>query len=156
MRFHLFALALLALTLPAAADWKVAQDGTAIMENGGNASLALRCDKNSNTGNQQSWRLELAALDLQSLGPQTELEFKFPGRYPMHLMAEHRLGKIYIDGMERSNQSDLTTLVSRLKAARSVTIKLTDASSGARSLDPVTFDLTGSSRTISQIASACK
>lgn len=156
MRKFLLTLALLALTLPAAAGWKVAQDGTAIIENGGNASLSLRCDNNVNTGGRQGWRLELAALDLQGLGPQAELEFKFPGRYPVRLLAEHRLGKIHIDSMERTNTSDITTLVSRLKAAQNVSIVLHDASSGSTSISPITFDLTGSSRAINRVAAACQ
>ncbi len=142
--------------LPAAAGWSVTQDGTALIENAGHASLALRCDNNVNTGNKPSWRLELAMTGLpQNLGPQVEMKFQFPGRHSLTVLGEHRLGKIYYDGMEHATQSDINAIISRLKSASAVTVSLTNASSGAVS-DEATFGLTGSSKAIRTIAKACQ
>ncbi len=139
----------------AQADWRVTQDGAAILENGGNSSLSLRCDNNSNTHNQPGWLLDITSLDLKSQSPRMEVEFRFPNRSPIHMMADNRNGHVTIDSMEQATQGDLLRLVHRLKAANRVSVTLISDSNGS-AMDPLSFSLKGSSRTIEQIERACR
>lgn len=139
----------------ARANWRVTPEGAALLENGGESALSLRCDNNANTGNRPGWRVEVEALDLRQKSPRVEMVFRFPNRVPLRLMGDNRNGKVALDSMTQSTQSDLTTLVARLKAASRVTVTLVDDRSGV-AMDPLTFSLKGSSRTIAQVANACR
>ena len=148
-------LAVLSAPFAAQAAWKVTQDGAALVENGGDSSLSLRCDNNANTGNRPNWRLEITSTALTGLGPRAELEFRFPGQRPFKLQADNRLGHVFIDGLNLPNQSDMNALISKIKAASRVSVILSDASSGVQHGDPLSFNLTGSSRAVRNITNAC-
>lgn len=148
------ALLSLLVALPAMADWKVL-NGSATIETDGSSSLTLTCDNNANTGNVRSWLVRVDALDLRTLGPRTQVVFRFPGHRPFSLMGDNRMGYVSIEGMNLPNQSDLNTLVSRLKAASRVTVTLIDDGNG-NAMEPLAFNLRGSSRAIRQVQQACQ
>ena len=145
---------LLASTLPASASWKVSQS-SAIIENDGNSALSLVCDNNANTNFKPGWLVRIDALDLNRVGPRVRVDFRFAGYRIFSMMADNRQGHISIDSMNQATQSDILTLVSRLKAASRVTVTVIDDANG-HAMEPLAFGLTGSSRAISQIAQACR
>jgi hypothetical protein len=152
MRLLTLCLGALLFAAPAFAGWSVAQDGAALVENGGAASLALRCDNNVNTGSKPSWRLELSQTGLGSSNPpRLELGFLTTGHKPIYLEADYRLGKLIIDGMENNSNAALSSLVSRLKRANTLTVTLKDASA-----EDIVFSLKGSSKSITTVAKACQ
>lgn len=141
--------------LPARADWRVTDDGAALLENGGQSSLSLRCDNNINTGNRPGWMITVETLDLNRYSPRMEMVFRFPGYAPLRLMGDNRQGHVVLDSMTQATQGDLLTLVRRFRSASRVTLALVDNSSG-NALDPLVFSLRGSSRAIGQVARACR
>lgn len=144
------------LWTPAAqADWRVTDDGAALLENEGHSSLALRCDNNASTGGRPGWRIDVETLDLRRHGSRFEMVFRFPGRAPLRIMGDNRQGRVTLDSLTQATQGDLLALVRQLKAARRVTVTLIDDASGA-ALDPLTFSLRGSGRAIGQVARACQ
>jgi hypothetical protein len=152
-------IALLALcllpALPAQANWRVTDDGSAIIETDGSSALSLRCDNNANTGNKPGWLLKVDALSLRQQSSRMEMVFRFPGHAPLRLMGDNRNGSVQIDSMTQATQGDLQTLLRRLKSASRVTVTLINDASGA-AMEPLVFGLRGSSRAIGQVAKACQ
>jgi len=72
-------LAVLSAPFAAQAAWKVTQDGAALVENGGDSSLSLRCDNNANTGNRPNWRLEITSTASPALAHALNLNSAFLG-----------------------------------------------------------------------------
>lgn len=145
----------LVTALPAMANWTVKPDGSAMIETDGSSSLTLRCDNNANTGNRPGWNLRLDALDLRTLGTSTRVDFRFPGYRPLSLRADNRMGFVSLESMNMPTQSDLETLVHRLKAASRVTVTVVDNTSG-NALEPLAFNLRGSSKAIGSVARSCR
>lgn len=152
MRLLTLCLGALLFTAPAFAGWSVSQDGAALIENAGEASLALRCDNNVNTGNKPSWRLEITQLGLGKRNPpRIELGFLTAGHKPIYLEADYRLGKLIIDGMENNSNAALNSIVSRIKTANNLTVSLKDDSA-----EDIQFSLKGSGKAIRAVAKACQ
>lgn len=154
-RFIWIAAALMLLPVSAHADWRVADDGAALIETDGSSSLSLRCDNNSNTGNTPKWQIRVDALNVRSMNPQVEMVFRFPGHAPLRMMGDNRNGFVSIDEMTAPTQSDIQTLMRRLKSSSRVTVALVDNTTGV-AMDPLAFALRGSSRAITRVANACK
>lgn len=154
-RFILLLSAALLLPLTAHANWKTTTDGAAIIENGGNSALSLRCDNNSNTGNTPKWQVRVDALNLRDLSPQVEMVFRFSGRTPLRMTGDNNNGFVSIDGMNAPTQGDIQTLIRALKSSSRVTVALIDGTSGT-AMDPLAFSLRGSSRAITTVATACR
>lgn len=142
------------LAAPAMADWKV-QNGNATIETDGSSSLTLTCDNNANTNFKPGWLVRLDALDLRSMGPRVQAVFRFDRQRPLSVMADNRLGHVSIDSLNAPNQSDIATIVRRLKAANRVTVTLIDDANG-QAREPLAFNLRGSSRAIGWVQQACK
>lgn len=145
----------LAISAPAFANWKIINGNTAIIETDGSSSISLVCDNNANTNNKPSWQVRIDALNVRTMGPRTQVVFRFAGYRPLTIMADNRLGHVALDGMNMATQGDMNTLVSRLKAATRVTVTLVDDANG-NAMEPLAFNLRGSNRTISQIQQSCK
>lgn len=144
----------LAIAAPAVASWKVT-NGSAVIDTDGSSSLTLTCDNNANTNNKAGWLIRINALDTRTLSSRTQVVFRFAGYRPLTVLADHRMGNITLDSMTMPSQSEMNTLISRFKAASRVTVTLIDDANGT-AMEPLAFNLRGSSRAISQVQQSCK
>ena len=146
--------ALLALlTAPAMAAWKISPDGAALLEGDGSSSLSVICDK---INGQTSWLVRVDALGLREIkATSVEVSFKPAGRWAYKVLGENRNGFIAIDDRNMPTKSDMQGLLSRLKAASTVTVTIADGATGSAS-QTHNFTLAGSRKAIAGVEKTCQ